>query len=131
MAFALDRRGHALSDMNITPLVDVMLVLLVIFMIAAPALSQSLSLKLPQPTPPGPTRVEARLLRVDAGAVFSLDGQALAQGEMARQLRLMAMQEPDRALKVDIHPDVDYQTASTALVLARNAGIEHLQVTGF
>lgn len=130
MAFAQDRHNSALSDMNITPLVDVMLVLLVIFMIAAPALTQSLGLKLPQPTPPRPDPPEARVLRVDAGTVFSLDGQALSQADIARQLRLMATQEPERALKVDIHPEVDYQSASTALALARNAGVEHLQISG-
>ena len=61
MAFAqADTRQDAISEMNITPLVDVMLVMLVIFMIAAPVFSQAIPLNLPhtgpdRPDPPPPS----------------------------------------------------------------------------
>ena len=131
MAFAMNRPSSALADMNITPLVDVMLVLLIIFMVAAPTLSQSLGVRLSQPVPPdNVVNLAPRVLRVDSGDVVTLDGQILAGPELARELRAMAVLDPSRVLKVDIHPEVDYQSANTALALVRNAGIEHLQLTG-
>jgi len=130
MAFAMKRPSSTLADMNITPLVDVMLVLLVIFMIAAPALSQSLAVTLPQLTPPIQPALTPRVLRLDAGDVATLDGRSMARSELARELGQMALLESSRVLKVEIDPDVDYQSASSALALVRNAGIEHLQLSG-
>ena len=131
MAFAMNRPSSALADMNITPLVDVMLVLLIIFMVAAPTLSQSLGVGLPQPVPPDNiVNLEPRVLRVDSGDVVTLDGQSLAGPELARDLRAIATLDPNRVLKVDIDPEVDYQSANSALALVRNAGIEHLQLSG-
>ncbi len=129
MAFAMNRPSSALADMNITPLVDVMLVLLIIFMVAAPTLSQSLGVGLSQQTDIT-VPSEPRVLRVDSGDVVSLDGQILAGPELARELRTMAVLDPNQVLKIDIDPEVDYQSANTALALVRNAGIEHLQLAG-
>jgi biopolymer transport protein ExbD len=50
MAFSSNSTGGAMADINVTPLVDVMLVLLIIFMVTAPMLSYEIQIDLPQPT---------------------------------------------------------------------------------
>ena len=69
MAFSSNSTGGAMADINVTPLVDVMLVLLIIFMVTAPMLSYEIQIDLPQPTnkqeenpvePPAPIRFPVR-----------------------------------------------------------------------
>ena len=87
MAFAATSADHRdFSSINITPLVDVMLVLLVIFMIAAPAMTRSLDWSLPQPVPQLPTPPKTLALSVQAGDVLSLDGQAVSRSQLATLL---------------------------------------------
>ena len=127
MAFAVARRD-TLADINITPLVDVMLVLLVIFMVTAPMLDHRLGLTLPQradpPPPPSPTAV----LSVQPGDLFALDGVAMTPGRLEAALADWHQRVPDGVLKVDVSPEADYQSAATALAAADRAGIDQVGV---
>ena len=77
MAFSTGGSGGPMSDMNVTPLVDVMLVLLIIFMVTVPPLSYPIQVDLPQPNrnppppgnPPDPVRI-----RIDAGGSVTWNG---------------------------------------------------------
>ena len=124
MAFAAARRD-SLADINITPLVDVMLVLLVIFMVTAPMLENRLRLTLPQAServPPMPP--ETRLLAVEPGDVFTLDGAATTPARLTAALAEWHARVPDGVLRIEVAPDADYQSASTAFAAADRAGIE-------
>ena len=128
MAFAHASAGHRdIADMNITPLVDVMLVLLVIFMIAAPAMTRSLNWQLPLGDPPK-TLPKVMNLQVQSGDVLMLEGQALSRRELSTQLASAIARDPDMVVKVKVDPNAEYSAAVSAMATARNAGVENLSV---
>ena len=115
-----------MAEMNITPLVDVMLVLLVIFMIAAPMVTRSIDLKLPQ-APEKPVIPPAHLsLRVLGDGQFTLDGVALSERALAMALGEAARKAPDTIVDVVVSEEADYQAFTTALATARRNGIGNI-----
>jgi biopolymer transport protein ExbD len=117
-----------MAEMNITPLVDVMLVLLVIFMIAAPMVTRSIDLRLPQVPPPGAevTKPPHLSLRVLGDGQFTLEGAALGEAALASALGAAARRAPDTVVDVAVSEDADYQAFTTALATARRSGIGNI-----
>jgi biopolymer transport protein ExbD len=113
-----------LAEINITPLVDVMLVLLVIFMIAAPALTNTLSLTLPQPVPPPPKPTPELSVQVQAGDLFALDGRPVSQRELGDAVRSALATQPDLRVSFEVDAEAEYASAMTAMTTVRNAGVE-------
>ena len=117
----------AMAEMNVTPLVDVMLVMLVIFMIAAPTLTHTLSTRLPQPSPDRavdpPPRIE---LRVGASGDFLLDGRVLDAAALRPALAAIARGAPATVLQVSAAADSEYQGFATALAAAQDSGIANI-----
>ena len=128
MAFTAPRdASDTMSEMNITPLVDVMLVLLVIFMVTAPLMDLRIGMGLQQSydQPPPPPRVE-RELTVEPGDLFRLDGLAMTPAALESALADWRRVEPEGVLKLVVSPDADYQSAATAMATARRAGIDNI-----
>lgn len=120
-------RDVAMAEMNVTPLVDVMLVMLVIFMIAAPALTHTLPMRLPAPradTPPTPP-AQAQL-HVDAGGGFELDGRHLDAAGLRPALAQLARVAPDTVLHVSAAADSEYQGFASALAAAEDSGLSNI-----
>ena len=127
MAFTATRNASdTMSEMNITPLVDVMLVLLVIFMVTAPLADLRIGMGLSQANPFPPLPRLERELTVEPGDLFRLDGVAMTPAAMERTLADWRQAEPDGLLKLAVSPDADYQSAATAMAAARRAGIENI-----
>lgn len=118
-------QGRAMAEMNITPLVDVMLVLLVIFMVAAPLATRSIGLQLPQR---GEADIQPPHLRLGVrnDGQFSLEGVMLGQRALASALGEAARTAPGTVVDVDVSEDADYQAFTTALTVARNSGIRNI-----
>ena len=128
MAFAHASADHRdIADMNITPLVDVMLVLLVIFMIAAPSMTRSLNWQLPNGNPPKELP-KILSLQVQSGDVLLLEGHALSRGELSAQLAAATDRSPALVVKVQVDPNAEYSAAVSAMATARNAGVENISV---
>lgn len=131
MAFSSKSSQGAMADINVTPLVDVMLVLLIIFIVTAPLVSWPIPVDLPQPTtrqvprvdPPPPIE-----LRVDAANQLTWNGQALPiaalQSRLQEQARLHAGNLPE--LRIDASPDAEYDTMAKVLAAADNARMERI-----
>jgi biopolymer transport protein ExbD len=132
MAMAI-ARGRSMGDINITPLVDVMLVLLVIFMVTVPAVTKTnvldqtrgISLDTVKPT-------EVRL-HLTAGDVVEWNGEALSleqlQARMESAARLAgsdAMAQP--VVKLDAEEGVEYELLARVLARASNAGLVRIQL---
>jgi len=132
MAFsdsAVSSRGSALAEINITPLVDVMLVLLVIFMVTAPMLTRSVNLSLPQPTPE-PVVTKPLQLRLDVAAdgSYRLDDRPLTLADLRLRLEEASVSDPGAVLSVETASDADYQPVVAALAAARNSGLTHISM---
>ncbi len=130
MAFAqADSRQDAISEMNITPLVDVMLVMLVIFMIAAPVFSQAIPLKLPQRGPVQPDPPPPIELRIAATGEVFISGQPMPVSALSSVFSA----ELERAgsqpvmLSIDANGEADYQVVAKVLAVAQNAGLGNIR----
>ncbi len=123
-------RGSAdIAAINITPLVDVLLVLLIIFMVASPTLTRHIDLDLPQPaplTPPPPARILQ--LHIDASGQLTWNGVGTALTALPALMAAEARREPGRAplLRIDASGEADYGLVTKVLAAARNADLERI-----
>ena len=122
-------QAAAIAGINITPLVDVMLVLLVIFMVTMPIRSESIDLTLPGITPPRaippPEPVQ---LQVQADGSALLDGVRVELPALAAELRAQHAQAPKAGLSLDGSGDAEYRAFAFALAAARNAGYRDIAI---
>ena len=129
MAFSASARDSIVAEMNITPLVDVLLVLLVIFMVSAPLVSQPIQASLPQSTPPiEVTRPPNLRLTVGDDGSYRLDDRLLAPAELWQRLDDAVISDPRTTLRVSATSSADYQRVVTALAEARRRGIVDIAV---
>jgi biopolymer transport protein ExbD len=115
-----------LSEINVTPLVDVMLVLLVIFIILAPVLARALRVDLPRVTaPPLVDPVVADLvLRLDGR--LELDGEPLDEGQALERLVLRREAQPALVVRLGADAATPYQRVAQTLSLLREAGMDRI-----
>src|SRR5262249_42544890 len=112
------------AEMNITPLVDVMLVLLVIFMVSAPALTGRLDMLLPRVTPETPVTIPPKItLHITEDGRFDLDGRMLSARELVPALQAVSAQAPNTLLHLDANEQADYQAFTHAISAARESGL--------
>ena len=130
MAFSAAARDSAVAEMNITPLVDVMLVLLVIFMVSMPLLTKTVDAALPQVVPPVHDTIKPLQLQLDVAddGSYRLDGRSLTPPEVWGRLDEAVISDPRAVLRVQASSGADYQQVVAALAEARNRGIANLSV---
>ncbi len=116
--------GGTISDINVTPLVDVMLVLLVIFMVTAPILQQGVNVDLPK-VAAGALAGEDEQLVVNVtkdGRVF-LNDTAMSPADLTEKLRAISAARPDRQVYVRADQAVPYGEVMRAMAAVRDAGL--------
>ncbi len=120
-----DRR--MMADINVTPLVDVMLVLLIIFMVTAPMLTQGVDVNLPQANAKAMRADEERLvITVDANSRIFIGRQPVEFNRMSRTLKAIVAQRTDKQVYFRADRAVSYGFVVKVIAEARNAGIEKL-----
>jgi biopolymer transport protein TolR len=116
-----------MSDINMTPLIDVMLVLLVIFIITAPLMTSSLKLDLPAPTAPGrATRRPSSRWRIDADGRLFLGDQPLSRRPGAQRVREAARGNPATEVQLRADRRVPYGRVAELIGWCRTAGLTRI-----
>ena len=129
MAFSSGGGSGPMADINVTPLVDVMLVLLIIFMVTAPTLSYPIDIDLPQKSlnpppqtlePPPPIR-----LRIDASGQVYWNEASQPVSALQNLMEVEVNRDPQNQpqLEIDTSPDADYGVLAKVLAAAKNAGM--------
>ena len=122
MKFTRDRQ--VLSEINVTPFVDVMLVLLVIFMVTAPLLQQGIDVNLPKAKGKEMPPEERITLIVKKGSVIYMNDNPVSLTEMGKKLKALSSSNPNVFLKAD--KDVPYGFVVEVMGEIKEAGIEKL-----
>jgi biopolymer transport protein TolR len=127
MAFSSERNNEALSQINVTPLVDVMLVLLVIFMVTAPILQQGVSVNLPRVQAGALTGEEVQLVvTVNPQGKVYLNDTAMAVPELLTKLQAIRREQPDRSVYLRADAAVPYGEVMRVIAAIRQAGVQRL-----
>ena len=126
MAFE-EQSGAAISNINVTPLVDVMLVLLVIFMVTAPILQQGVDINLPKVKAAALTGEEQQLVVAvnRAGQVY-LNDTPITVPELGPKLQAILKVRPDRQVFLRADQNVRYGEVMRVISTIKGAGVERL-----
>lgn len=131
MAFSTAGRSGPLADINITPLVDVMLVLLIIFIVTAPILARPIDIALLHRIDRAPDRVEPPPieLRLDAASQLTWNGVPVAVAVLPARLQAEADAHAGHVpeLRIATDPAADYQALVTVLAAADAAGMQRIR----
>jgi biopolymer transport protein ExbD len=126
MAFSSNSGGGPMADINVTPLVDVMLVLLIIFMITAPLMSHKVKVELPKATldprpeakPPPP-----QTLAIKANGELYWNDERMTPGSFEQKLAVTAQMTPQPQVNVRADETTKYRIIDDAVQTVRKAGI--------
>ncbi len=123
-------RGAAISDINVTPLVDVMLVLLIIFMVTAPLITQGVEVALPQtkaqPLAGDETKLVLSLTKDKKIFIGSNDENAIPYEQLEEKLRTNAKLQTDKELFLHADRALEYGFVVDIMAIVKRAGIEKL-----
>lgn len=129
MSFSTSSSDDVVSEINITPLVDVMLVLVVALIVTAPLLNNAIKVNLPKtvatqaPEPRKPISVS-----VDAQGQTYLDREALALPELGQRLKALHDSYPDTAVHLSSDEAVNYGSVAKVMALVERSGITKVAV---
>ena len=121
MSMSMGTGGSVKAEPNVTPMIDVMLVLLIIFMLVVPAISAGFQAIPPQGTnlKPHPEEERDQVLGIDANGQYFLNKQAIPNAELPQRLKaIYANREEDKLLYVKAHKDLEYGKVLDALDIA-------------
>jgi biopolymer transport protein TolR len=122
------RRGGGFRDINVTPLVDVMLVLLVVFMVTAPLLTTGLRIDLPEVKAAQTPVKDARLLVTVTKEERVLFGEEDVTGRVDEAFRQNARVQKERELYIRADKNARYGTVAMVVAAARSSGVESLNL---
>ena len=120
--------GGVKSDINVTPLVDVMLVLLIIMMLVAPMLQKGVDVKLPQAanTTDKPDTQGQTVVGIQANKQIYLNSVQVRPGDLTSRVADLMESATDKVVLIKADVDVDYATVMETMDNLRSAGVEDM-----
>ncbi|KRF01172.1 biopolymer transporter ExbD [Frateuria sp. Soil773] len=120
--------GGPMSEINVTPLVDVMLVLLIIFMITAPLMSHRITVELPHANPKTPDSgyVEPMDLAVKSDGTMYLNDAEVTEADLKAQFAVAAAKSPQPELQIRADKGIEWKYVGKVLTDAKGAGMVHV-----
>ena len=122
-----DSSDEVMNEINMTPLVDVMLVLLIIFIITVPVMKHAINVELPQASNERQIiKPETIQLSVDAQGAYFLNQTAVSEEALVNQLQAEAAKEPQPELHIRGDKAVRYEFVAQAMATAKQAGLRKI-----
>jgi biopolymer transport protein ExbD len=122
-----DDTDDVMNEINMTPLVDVMLVLLIIFIITVPVMKHSVEIDLPRASSrPQDARPQTVRLSVDAQGAYYWNESRIDDNELPRMLKVEAAKDPQPELHIRGDKAVRYERVAQAMAAAQQAGLRKI-----
>ena len=130
MSMSAGGGGGLNAEPNVTPMIDVLMVLLIIFMVIVPSSRKALDVQLPDPNPAPTTSTPTSqiVLEVLPGGQFTVNKQPVAAPALAQRLKEIYDPRPEKIIFVKGDPRVKYQDVIKAMDVARGAGVKVIGV---
>ena len=129
MAFSTQDTDEVLREINVTPLVDVMLVLLVVFIVTAPLLTNAIPINLPKTEAVAPPEQQDPLVvSIDGAGKLFLDKDEIQPDLLQGSLEAAKAKDPELRVQLQADDQVDYGAVARAMASIERAGITKLAV---
>ena len=130
MSMSTGGGGGLNAEPNVTPMIDVLMVLLIIFMVIVPSSRKALDVQLPDPTPAPATSAPSQqiVLEVLPGDQFTINKQPVSGPQLSQRLKEIYDPRPEKIIFVKGNPDAAYQDVIFAMDMSREAGVKVIGV---
>jgi biopolymer transport protein ExbD len=122
--FSDNKHSAPMADINVTPMVDVMLVLLVIFIITAPLFTHAVKIELPNAqSAPAPEKPETISIAINGEGTLFWNNEAVSRGDLDQKLKGAAQRQPQPELQLHADKSTRYEIIAQVMASAQTSGL--------